>query len=84
MSAFEKRIERELGVTSAGLRYLASLHATGKASMRGNETGKLFAAGYIVANDEMTVVGRGNWTGRWFCITDAGRDVVKRARAMGW
>lgn len=76
---FEQHVAELCGVTKAGLRYLAVLQARGKAPQRGNEAGKLFKDGLIEANAE-----RGSYEDGWATITDAGREVVKRARAMGW
>lgn len=85
--SFEKQIAKRLGVTPAGLRFLASLHATGKASQRGNECQPLFDAGLIVPNKDVPEGhGRRNtdWSRNWWAITDKGREAVKQARALGW
>lgn len=82
----EKQLAQRVGVTSAGLKFLASLAATGKASQRGNECQPLFDAGLIEPNEKVPGYGRRNqdWTGRWYKITDAGRNAVQQARALGW
>ena len=78
---------RALGVTPAGLAYLAKLAAPGKAAQRGTEATKLFAQGYV----ELVEVNNGHPPGAmkfrsWheWAITNAGREIVQRARAMGW
>lgn len=81
------RITKALGVTPAGLSYLARLAATGKAAQRGNEVTKLFAQGYVECVEVTNGAPPGAMTFRsWheWAITDAGREIVKRARALGW
>lgn len=82
-----KNIAKQLGVTPAGLAYLARLSAKGKSPQRGNEATKLSAQGYV----ESVRVHNGKAPGemgyrQWheWRATDAGRDVVRRAREMGW
>lgn len=73
------RVAKQLGVTAAGLTWLAKLAATGKGPKRGSEHIKLIADGFVT----LTESGGPTYDRRYF-ITDAGRDVVRRARAMGW
>lgn len=82
-----KAAAKALGVTPAGLRYLAKLVATGQSHQRGNEATKLCAQGYV--EDVRCDNGRlpGDMAFRqWheWRATDAGRDLVRRARALGW
>lgn len=68
-----KAIAKALGVTPAGLRWLAAKASiNGKASQRGNEVSTLRKLGFVDVLDNHYVV------------TDAGREVVHRAREMGW
>jgi hypothetical protein len=74
---FEQHVAQLCGVTPAGLRYLASMVATGDASQRGNEATKLLNDGLLEPNLH-------DGYRPWFKLTDAGRAVVLRARSMGW
>lgn len=83
----EKQLAQKIGVTPAGLKFLASLVATGKASQRGSECQPLFDAGLIVPNREVPEgPGRSNtyWSRNWWTITDQGKQVVQQARQLGW
>lgn len=75
------RIAKQLGVTPAGLSYLARLVARGEAPVRGNEVARLERDGLVAANPEH---GFHNYKSRPWLLTDAGRDVVRRAREMGF
>lgn len=70
------RIAQQLGVTEAGLRVLAKL-AAGHAAWGGNAGHKLVEQGYVSLDETGTY----HHAAR---ITDAGREVVRKARAMGW
>lgn len=82
-----RTVAKELGLTRAGLVYLARLAATDESHQRGNEATKLSAQGYVEsvrchngkAPGEM---GYRQWH-EWRA-TDAGREIVRRARQMGW
>ena len=76
----EKRIAKELGVTFAGMTFLAKMVARGTAPQRGNEAGRLEKAGFIQHRGGGTC----NFESLPFQITEAGRDLVRRAREMGW
>jgi hypothetical protein len=82
-----KAIAKALGVTPAGLRYLAKLAATGQSHQRGNEATKLSAQGYVesVRCDNGRLPGEMAFR-QWheWRATDAGREIVRRAREMGW
>ena len=78
-----KRIARALGVTPVGLSILTKMVATdgiwkgGLASGNpGSGRGPLERAGLITVKDHDN-----DYTST---ITDAGREIVRRARAMGW
>lgn len=96
----ERAIAKELGVTEAGLDWLAKLVANPmRATKRSNEAARLVRDGFVVElpfPDEYRGKGgvyyrSGNlqfangapiqpvWS-----ITEAGRDIVRRARQMGW
>lgn len=66
-------IAQRLGVTRAGLEWLAEAHASrdGHASRRGGEVEPLERTGYVEG-------------GSYPVITEAGRVVVRQARGMGW
>jgi len=79
-SAFDKRVAQSVGVTVAGLKYLAKLTAGERtqrrvATQRGNEATRLAAHGHVVP--------AGRFAGE-YALTETGRDIVRRARAMGW
>lgn len=76
-----KRIAKELGVTPAGLSFVARLLATGAAPVRGNEANRLWKDGFIAPRDS---IGTNNYQSRPWEVTDAGRALVQRAREMGW
>jgi hypothetical protein len=92
-------IAKRLGVTPAGLAYLAKLVANPmKATKRGSESVRLIRDGLIAETDlPRPIVGgagvyyrSGNVThsdgvvSPAFTVTDAGREIVRRAREMGW
>jgi hypothetical protein len=64
----EAKIALHLGVTPAGLQYLAKRLA-GRNGMRGSEAAKLRDQGHLDRRDN---------------LTDTGRAIVERARQMGW
>lgn len=83
-TAAEKKIARELGVTPVGLAVLCKAASRPDGTFTGGLASgnpgsakvPLEAAGYITLNSHGGYVG---------CkITDAGREIVRRARAMGW
>ena len=86
----ELKICRDLGVTPAGLRALAKAvaHPNGwypsgdgaGMSAQGART-RLERDGLIVAT--VTPIAGYRW-GNYYRITDAGREIVARARAIGW
>ena len=77
-----RRIAKSLGVTPAGLRFLAVMVAQGTAPQRGNEAAKLLDEDAIAGNPENSRYR--NWRSVPFIVTDKGREIVRRARALGW
>lgn len=80
------QIARKLGVTEAGLSVLAKL-AAGRAAWGGNAGAKLVEQGYVVLQLSQTQSRRRGPLGSHDYepfITDAGREIVRQARAMGW
>jgi hypothetical protein len=77
------RIAKTLGVTTVGLSVLARAVADPEGKARGSAKGnpgsakvRLERDGYLTAN---------SYGGLYeSTITDAGREIVRRARAMGW
>lgn len=67
-----RRVAKALGLTPAGLRYLAILCATGESHQRGNEATRLGKHGLV------------HPTGNTYAATPAGHDVIRQARRMGW
>lgn len=86
-----EHVAHKLGVTRAGLEWLARAHAAadGHASRRGAEVEPLIRDGYAEDNGREVV----NYAGTPYAtnyrvahptITEAGRTVVRQARGMGW
>lgn len=80
-SKFEREVCKKLGVTPAGLSYLAKLVSKGMAPQRGNEATPLLAKGLIQPTRDTHYI---NYESKPYEITDAGREIVRRARSMGW
>lgn len=87
-----KKIAKALGVTETGLKLLAraNVQPDGRASGAGFGHGSggartaLERLGYVYPRNfskEQTAPGQDPYTAY---ITDAGREIVRRARAMGW
>jgi hypothetical protein len=72
-TALEREISLKLSVSEAGLKILAKLHA-GRIVFGGVAGGKLMAQGHIDWGAE----------NRRTILTNSGRDVIERARLMGW
>lgn len=86
--ATSSRIAKTLGVTPDGLEVLAMAVAHGGElyRTRGMASVKLEKQGYVIRHpgvDMGRVDGRPNRYGHHI-ITDAGRDIVRRARELGW
>ena len=77
----ERRIARNLGVTVAGLKYLAKMYATGYAPQRGNEAHKLERDGLLRKSGNSAYSA---WRCKPWEITESGKRIVERARAAGW
>ncbi len=84
MTAFQKkpipqenRVAKALGVTASGLRALsrAYVNPEGRVLSDGSAIVPLEREGYVTAKERPSYM-------RF--LTDAGRDVVRRAREMGW
>lgn len=82
--SLEVRVCRELGITSAGLRALAKFAALGRAE--GDGVGNSAASARpalvkrgLVELDDSKGIGGGRWV-----MSEAGRQILERARALGW
>ena len=80
MLTAEQRIAKELGVTPAALSYLSRMVAQGTAPQRGNEVKRLVDGGFVACTNSRY----SNYESRPYIITDAGRELVRKAREMGW
>lgn len=88
--AVSAQIARKLGVTEAGLSVLAKL-AAGRYAWGGVAGQKLVEQGYVqliaTPGPSRRHVGVRDPQGRHGSepfVTDAGREIVRQARAMGW
>lgn len=86
-----ERVARTLGVTRAGLEWLARAHAAtdGHAKRRGSEVEPLMLAGLAEDNGREIVNHSAtpysvNYRITYPTITEAGRKIVRQARDMGW
>ena len=81
ITASDKQVARELNVTPAGLHVLAQAVANG-GELKGTEG----AASVALEHKGLVVRHANAGDGRYgdHFVTDAGRDVVRRAREMGW
>jgi hypothetical protein len=76
ITQLDKHVAKKLGVTPLGLAVLARMVAGGGVGRTAGMAGqKLIKQGYVQEREEYGVQRQ---------ITDAGREIVQRAREMGW